>query len=350
MLPMFASRPIVLGGLVAPVLWSGLLYTILGLLNPLLASHIDWPWFIASQVAFGVVAGSRGRAPGAQADARESFLCIAGGHRSSRAYSTTPKPRGGPVKQKRLRYPCASAALGMTIMLLSSCGSPHGQPQKGSETFAPNEVLEFRLLSTQKTARAATAPQGRGGAAIALADPVYLAIVDGTAMRNVITNGARGTSMPAFAQSAGGMLTVKQIDVITSGIFSHWARKGILDGVDPPSYAAKSPGNSAQGELVYETYCASCHGPEGQGGPKGSAITNDSFLALVSDQGLRTVVIAGRPEFGAPDWRGDFRESLCRTRKSPMSLPGSHHAACKTRGSLIPLPITHSTRSQIDAG
>ena len=57
MLPMFSKRPIVLGGLIAPVLWSGLLYTILGLLNPLLESHIDWFWFMASQVAFGVVAG-----------------------------------------------------------------------------------------------------------------------------------------------------------------------------------------------------------------------------------------------------------------------------------------------------
>jgi hypothetical protein len=57
MLPMFPRRPIVLGGLIAPALWSGMLYTILGLLNPLLASHIDWPWFIASQVAFGIVAG-----------------------------------------------------------------------------------------------------------------------------------------------------------------------------------------------------------------------------------------------------------------------------------------------------
>jgi len=57
MLPMFSRRPIVLGGLIVPVLWSGMLYAILGLLNPLLASHIDWPWFIASQVAFGIVAG-----------------------------------------------------------------------------------------------------------------------------------------------------------------------------------------------------------------------------------------------------------------------------------------------------
>jgi hypothetical protein len=57
MLPMFARRPIVLGGLIAPVLWSGLLYSIMGLLNPVLQSHIDWPWFMASQIAFGVVAG-----------------------------------------------------------------------------------------------------------------------------------------------------------------------------------------------------------------------------------------------------------------------------------------------------
>jgi len=57
MLPMFSRRPIILGGLIAPVLWSGLLYTILGLLNPMLASHIDWSWFFASQAAFGIVAG-----------------------------------------------------------------------------------------------------------------------------------------------------------------------------------------------------------------------------------------------------------------------------------------------------
>ena len=57
MLPMFARRPILLGGLIGPVLWSGLLYSMLSLLNPLLESHIDWLWFIASQVAFGVVAG-----------------------------------------------------------------------------------------------------------------------------------------------------------------------------------------------------------------------------------------------------------------------------------------------------
>jgi hypothetical protein len=57
MLPMFPRRPILLGGLIAPVLWSGLLYSILGLLNPVLGSHINWFWFMASQIGFGVVAG-----------------------------------------------------------------------------------------------------------------------------------------------------------------------------------------------------------------------------------------------------------------------------------------------------
>src|SRR6201998_1526007 len=57
MLPMFARRPIVLGGLIGPVLWSGLLYSIMQLLNPLLASRINWFWFMASQIACGVVAG-----------------------------------------------------------------------------------------------------------------------------------------------------------------------------------------------------------------------------------------------------------------------------------------------------
>ncbi len=57
MLPMFPRRPILLGGLIAPILWTGLLHSVLGLINPLLDEHIDWRWFIASQFAFGIVAG-----------------------------------------------------------------------------------------------------------------------------------------------------------------------------------------------------------------------------------------------------------------------------------------------------
>lgn len=196
---------------------------------------------------------------------------------------------------------CISAVLSMTV--LTGCGSPPGQPRKGSETPAPNEVVEFGTLYANNCA-ACHGPDGKGGAAIALANPVYLAIADETAMRAIIANGVHGTSMPAFAQHAGGMLTDAQIVVITNGIRARWSRPGILAGANPPSYAATSAGNAQRGESVYRTYCESCHGSGGKGGPKGSAITNDAFLALTSDQGLRTIVIAGRPELHAPDWRG----------------------------------------------
>jgi len=56
-LPMFPRRPILLGGLLAPLFWSGILYTGLGIIHPALQARIDWGWFMASQVAFGVVAG-----------------------------------------------------------------------------------------------------------------------------------------------------------------------------------------------------------------------------------------------------------------------------------------------------
>jgi len=166
--------------------------------------------------------------------------------------------------------------------------------------------LDFNTLYAQNCA-GCHGTRGRGGASIALANPVYLAIVDETVLRNVVANGVQGTSMPAFAQRAGGMLTEEQINAITSGILSHWGRKQVLDGANPPSYAAKVAGKVDNGQVAFGTYCAPCHGSEGGGTSKGSAITNDSFLALVSDQGLRTIVIIGRPELGAPDWRDNAR-------------------------------------------
>jgi mono/diheme cytochrome c family protein len=194
--------------------------------------------------------------------------------------------------------------LALGAILLSACGKPHGQPDRNSEELAPNEVLDFAVLYSENCA-ACHGENGRGGAAIALADPVYLALADDRSLRTVIANGVRGTAMPAFAKSAGGLLTTQQIDVITQQIRARWSKPGILDGANPPAYAGKSGGDPERGHAAYNTYCESCHGLEGRGGPKGSAITNDSFLALVGDQGLRTIVIAGRPELGAPDWRGN---------------------------------------------
>src|SRR5258707_342524 len=185
-------------------------------------------------------------------------------------------------------HPFISLILG--VSLFCGCDLSHGRPGKDSETLAPDEIVDFKTLYAENCAGCHGA-EGRGGAAIALGDPVYLAVADEAAMHKAIAGGVRGTSMPAFAQSAGGMLTDKQIDVITTQIRSRWGRPGILDGVETPSYTAKSAGDTGRGEIAYKTYCESCHGAEGRGGQKGSAITDGAFLALVTDQRLRSAAV-----------------------------------------------------------
>jgi hypothetical protein len=54
---MFPRRPILLGGLIAPVLWTGLIHSMLEAIDPVLNQRIDWLWFVVSQVGFGIVAG-----------------------------------------------------------------------------------------------------------------------------------------------------------------------------------------------------------------------------------------------------------------------------------------------------
>jgi mono/diheme cytochrome c family protein len=111
--------------------------------------------------------------------------------------------------------------------------------------------------------------------------------------------------MPAFAKSEGGMLTDKQIDGIVRGIRERWSKPDVLRGVNPPPYSSSEPSNPSRGWDVYTTYCSSCHGPGGKGGQRASSIVDGSYLALVSDQDLRTIVIVGRADLGAPDWRGN---------------------------------------------
>ena len=131
-----------------------------------------------------------------------------------------------------LRQLCAFAAL--DALLLSACGTPRGQPRSDSEIPAPKQVLEFSTLYSENCA-GCHGENGRGGAAISLADPVYLAIANDEVIRRVTAKGVQGTAMPAFAESAGGPLTDKQIDVITQGIRSRWSKPGILNGSSPPS-------------------------------------------------------------------------------------------------------------------
>jgi cytochrome c oxidase cbb3-type subunit III len=188
-------------------------------------------------------------------------------------------------------------------LLMCACAGAPGRPLPGDIPPIPSEISDFSVLYAQNCA-GCHGPQGKGGAALALADPVYLAIADDAVIRNAATNGIPGTAMPAFAQSAGGMLTQKQIDAIVNGIRTQWAKPDILHGANPPPYSAAG-GDAARGAQTYERFCESCHGAGGRGGTKASSIVNSSFLALLTDQELRTLVIVGRPDLSAPDWRND---------------------------------------------
>jgi mono/diheme cytochrome c family protein len=201
--------------------------------------------------------------------------------------------------------PLIFGAAALLFLAFEGCAGAPGKPLPADVPIVPSEISDFGTLYTQNCA-GCHGSEGKGGAAIALADPVYLAIADDSVIRRTTTEGIPGTSMPAFAQSAGGILTDKQVDVIVRGIREHWAKPDALRGANPPPYSTEVPGDASHGSEVYAAYCSSCHGPGGAGGEKASSVVEGSFLALLSDQELRTIVIVGRPELGAPDWRNDI--------------------------------------------
>lgn len=179
---------------------------------------------------------------------------------------------------------------------------PPGKPTEADIELKPDEVRDFTALYNLNCA-GCHGRDGQGNGALALANPVYLAIASDDTIRRVTASGIKGSLMPAFAKSSGGTLTDAQIEILVHDMRERWAKTNEMSGASLPPYAAAEPGNTKAGAGAYATFCADCHGPDGRGTAKGSSITDDSFLALVSDQDLRTTVIAGRPDLGHPDSR-----------------------------------------------
>ncbi len=111
--------------------------------------------------------------------------------------------------------------------------------------------------------------------------------------------------MPAFAQSSGGQLTAEQVLVLAQGIKSHWGTPEPVPAGTPPLRA--EPGgpdrdsSSDAGWKVFARACASCHGDQGEGSKTAGAIHDPDFVALLSDQAVRRLIITGRPDLGMPD-------------------------------------------------
>jgi len=201
----------------------------------------------------------------------------------------------------------AIAAAFAAMLALAGCDALPGRPRPDARELVPTEVMAFETLYARNCA-GCHGQTGRLGAARALNDPVYLAVVSPERIRQVIASGIPGTAQPAFALSAGGPLTDQQIDVLAQGIRDRWQLPSVVADYRVPAYdgagtSGRDPGSVDRGRTVFATACARCHQEDGHGSPKGGNVTDPSYLALVSDQHLRTTVIAGRSDLGMPDWR-----------------------------------------------
>jgi mono/diheme cytochrome c family protein len=203
---------------------------------------------------------------------------------------------------------------------LAGCQHAPGYPGPGPEVVRPEQVMDFPTLYKQNCA-GCHGENGKNGAAISLANPVYVEVAGETRLRNTIANGVPGKLMPAFAKAAGGMLTDTQVTALAQGIVQQWGKPGLPTGENPPPYDATLTGNAEHGFAAYGDFCARCHGAMGEGGPADGkavasksgprregwlgSIVDPSYLALISDQNLRSITIAGRPDEAMPDWRSD---------------------------------------------
>jgi cytochrome c oxidase cbb3-type subunit III len=184
----------------------------------------------------------------------------------------------------------------LTLLVGSlGCNRKVGPPNDQDELMRPENVTSFDRLYKQNCS-ACHGENGSGGPALDLANPNYQALVDDASLKRWITSGMPGTQMPAFGESAGGFLTPQQVDVLVAGMRARWNQKDHTAAAMPP-YTSSAVGNVEQGQDIFQVSCSSCH-QQGQ-----QKITDVSYLALVSDQSLRTIVIAGRPDLGHPDWK-----------------------------------------------
>jgi cytochrome c oxidase cbb3-type subunit III len=191
-----------------------------------------------------------------------------------------------------MRFRTFACVFGIAALVIG-CGPAPGYPP--DPVARPTDVTDFTALYSQNCA-ACHGANGQGGPAIDLANPEYQALVDDATLRKWISNGMPGTEMSAFAQSAGGMLTDAQVNALILGMRKAWLKANTFGEYTPPPYVQPSTGDPGHGRQVYTERCASCHQSPHQD------ITSANYLALVSDQALRSIVIAGRPDIGQPDW------------------------------------------------
>ncbi len=200
------------------------------------------------------------------------------------------------------RWRRSSAAVCL-LVLFGGCDALPGKPTAADRPLRPDQVVDFDRLYGDNCSGCHGA-NGTLAAARPLNDPVYLAVAGPDRLRAITADGVPNSLMPGFGAAAGGTLTDQQIAIVVDGMVSRWGNGQALAGIQPPAYAAGAPGDAQRGPAAFATYCAGCHGADGRGGKTAGSVVDGSYLALVSDQALRSTVICGRIDLGMPDWRG----------------------------------------------
>lgn len=194
-------------------------------------------------------------------------------------------------------------SLALLLMVAAACENLPGRPTESQRPINPIDVTDFGALWGKHCA-GCHGTDGKFAAARPLNDPLYLGVVSDAVLRQVVAHGVAGTAMPGFLSDDGLGLNAKQLELVLAGMRARWAKEDALAGLQPPPYRARYPGSAAAGGAVFARACASCHGADGQGGSVAHSVVDPSFLALVSDQSLRSTVIFGRSDLQMPDWRG----------------------------------------------
>jgi mono/diheme cytochrome c family protein len=147
---------------------------------------------------------------------------------------------------------------------------------------------------------------GVNGAARQLADANYLASVGRDALINITTNGVPGGFCPGSGPASLAHWNPKQVADFVDGLLDAWGKNGVALSI-PWSVKLAPAGNASNGQAVYAAACQSCHGAPGATvASANGSVTDPNYLRLITDQGLRSAILFGRPERGMPGWSGPF--------------------------------------------
>lgn len=190
------------------------------------------------------------------------------------------------MKAQRIRFGLVLA----TALIFSACDWMPGKPDPGHRWMPASMEKDFSKLYVQNC-QACHSIDGSPALAVSMGNPVYLSWIPREELRRAVAEGVKGTSMPAYGQAAGGLLTGEQIDILVDGIL---AKKPATVPSGLPPYAGVKGDGKRGGELFSAVY--------GSSGTAVQGLANPYFLQLVSDSYLRSLFVAGFPEMGLPDY------------------------------------------------